>query len=75
MRINGKNVKDTIIGTFTSLGIKGNFCFLGVPNLLVGSFYHVKNEGCLLDVLIMRLFNQTLSIYANPYILEVSGVG
>ena len=26
-----------------SLGIKGNFCILGVPNLSVGSVYHVKN--------------------------------
>ena len=36
--------------------------FLGVPNLLVGDVYHVKNEGCLLEVFIMRLFKQTLSI-------------
>ena len=37
--------------------------FLGVPNLLMGTFYRVKNGGCLLEVFIMRLFNQTLSIY------------
>ena len=48
-----------------SIGIKGNFFILGVPNLLVGSVYHVKNEGCLLKVLIVRLFNQTLSIYST----------
>ena len=42
-----------------SLGIKGYFCCLGVPNLLVGSVYHAKNEGCLLEVFIMRLFNRT----------------
>ena len=24
--------------------------FLGIPNLLVGDDYHVKNEGCLLEV-------------------------
>ena len=35
---------------------------LSVPNLLVGDVYHVKNEGCLLEVFIMRLFNQTLCI-------------
>ena len=39
--------------------------FLDVPNLLVGDVYHVKNEGCLFEVFIMRLFNQTLSIYAE----------
>ena len=38
---------------------------LGVPSLLVGSVYHVKNEGCLFEVFIMRLFNQTLSIYSR----------
>ena len=43
-----------------SLGIKGNFCFLGILNLLVGSVYHVKNE-----VFIMRLFDRTGSIYPN----------
>ena len=36
---------------------------LGIPNLLVGDVYHVKNEGCLLEVFILRLFNRTLSIY------------
>ena len=30
---------------------------------------NVKNLGCLLEVLIMRLFNQTLSIY-NNYIYD-----
>ena len=35
---------------------------LGVPNLLVGNVYHVKNESHLLEVFIMRLFNRTLSI-------------
>ena len=38
---------------------------LRVPNLLVGMFYHVKNEGCLLEFFIMRLFNRTLSMYVN----------
>ena len=37
---------------------------LGIPNLLVGSIYHVKNEDCLLEVFIVRLFNQTLSTYS-----------
>ena len=37
--------------------------FLGVPNLLVWDVYHAKNEGCLLEVFIMRLLNRTLSIY------------
>ena len=42
---------------------------LGVPNLLVGNVFHAKNEVCLLEVLIIRLFIQTLSIYAivNKY--------
>ena len=35
--------------------------FLDVPNLIVGNVYHVKNEGCLLEDFIMRLFNRTLS--------------
>ena len=35
-----------------SLGIKGDFCVLGVPNLLVGSVYHVKNEGFYLKFLL-----------------------
>ena len=39
-----------------SLGIKGDFCILGIPNLLVGSVCHVKNEGCLLEVFIMMFF-------------------
>ena len=39
--------------------------FLGIPNLLVGDIYHVKNEGCLLEVFIMMLFNRTLSKYDN----------
>ena len=52
------------------LGIKGNFCFLGFPNLLVGSIYHVKNEGCLLEVFIMMLFNQTLSLLLFFIIFE-----
>ena len=52
-----------VVSTFLfSIGIKGNFCILGVPNLLVGDVYHVKNEGCLLEVFIVTLFNQTLSI-------------
>ena len=38
---------------------------LGVPNLLVGDVYHDKNESCLLEVSIMRLFNQTLSIHGR----------
>ena len=37
------------------------------------SFYHVKNEGCLLEVIIMRLFNRTLSIYED--IFRYSGFG
>ena len=46
-----------------SLGVRGNFYVLHVPNLLAEEAYHVKNEGCLLEVFNMRLFNQTLSIY------------
>ena len=42
---------------------------LGVPNLLVGVVYYVKNEGCLLEVFIMRLFNQTLSMYDQLSVL------
>ena len=38
---------------------------LGFPNLLVRNIYHVKNEGCLLEVFIMRLFNRTLSMYGR----------
>ena len=45
-----------------SLGIRGNFCILHVPNLLVGGVYHVKNEGYLLEIVLMRFFNRTLSI-------------
>ena len=48
-----------------SLGIKGDFCVLGVPNLWVGSIYHVKNEGYLFEAFIMKYFNQTLSIYGK----------
>ena len=52
-----------VVNTFLfSLGIKGDFGILGLPNLLVGSIYQVKNGGCLLEVCIMRLFNRTLSI-------------
>ena len=36
---------------------------LGVPNLLVGNVYHVKNEGCILEVFIMRLFNLTVYVF------------
>ena len=50
-----------------SLGVKGNFCALGVPNLLVGSIYHAKNEGYLLEVFMMRYFDQTLSMYSGIY--------
>ena len=47
-----------VVNTFLfSLGIKGDFCFLDVPKLLVGDVYHVKNEGCLLEVFIVRLFS------------------
>ena len=46
-----------------SLGVRGNFCVLHVPNLLVGDVYHVKNEGFLFEVFMMRFFNRTLSIY------------
>ena len=42
--------------------------FLDLPNLLVGDVYHIKNEVCVLEVFIMRLFNQTLSIHARPEI-------
>ena len=48
--------------------IKGNFCILSVSNLLVGSVYHVKNQGCLLEVFIMSLFNRTLSIHSHIFI-------
>ena len=34
---------------------------LGIPKLLLGSV-HVKNEVCLLEVFIVKLFNRTLSI-------------
>ena len=58
-----------VVNTFLfSLGIKGNFCILGVPNLLVGRAYHVKTVGCFLEVINMRLFNQTLSIYCKIYL-------
>ena len=33
-------------------------------NLLVGSIYHVKNEGYLLVFFMMRYFNRTLSLYS-----------
>ena len=36
--------------------------------LLVGDVYHVKNEGCFLEVFIMGLFNQTLSMYVQHFI-------
>ena len=46
---------------------------LGIPNLLVGGVYHVKNEGCLLEVFIMRLLNRTLSIYQiQPFFISAS---
>ena len=37
-----------------SLGVRGNFCVLHIPNLLVGDVYHVKNKGYLLEVYMMR---------------------
>ena len=51
------------IGMFCfPLGSKGAL-LLGVPNLFGGGRLSCKNEGCLLEAFIMRLFNQTLSIY------------
>ena len=47
-----------------SLGIRGNFCFSHVPNLLVGDVYNFKNEGYLLEVFVMRFSNRTRSMYA-----------
>ena len=44
--------------------------WLGVPNLLVGDVYHVKNGGCLLEVFIMRLFNPALSIHVMEKIKD-----
>ena len=43
---------------------------LGVPTLLVGNVYHVKNGGCLLEVFIMRLFNPALSIHVMEKIKD-----
>ena len=47
--------------------VKENFGALGVPNLLVGSVYNAKNEGYLLEVFMMRYFDQTLSMYSGIY--------
>ena len=38
----------------------------------MGSIYYVKNEGCLLEVFIMLLFNQTLSLYVTGFPYETS---
>ena len=55
-----------VVNTFLfSFGIKRDLLFLDVPNLLVGDVYHVKNDGCVLEVFIKRLFNRALSIYAQ----------
>ena len=61
--IASKIVKVRSIQDLVLLCMAMDVCFLGVPNLLVGSVNHVKNEGCLLEVFIMRSFNRTLSIY------------
>ena len=53
------------MNTFFSPWDQRGLLLLGVPNLLVVGVYYVKNEGCILEVFIMRLFNQTLSIHAH----------
>ena len=42
------------------------------PTFWWGGFYHVKNEGCLLEVFIRRLFNRTLSIYTTKILLKTA---
>ena len=38
------------------LGVRGNFCILHVPYLLLGDVYHVKNDSYLLEIFYDEVF-------------------
>ena len=57
-------VKKSIVNTFLfSLGVRGNFCVLHVPNLLVWGVCHVTNEGYLFEIFTMRFLTKLLALY------------
>ena len=60
-----------VVNTFLfSIGIKGNFCILGVPNLLVGTFIMLKMKGvCLVaepDKVLVGDLNEWVAIPLSP---------
>ena len=42
------DLKHVLVFPWDQMGL----LLLGIPNRLVGNVYHVKNEGCLLEVLL-----------------------